>query len=182
MRHLAWGGNGVEPNSAVHNVPVLQKPGEPVGGGAVCDMTRMPSLAVPLCGAPRRPLLRQPRPRDDLLLPPSRWSRLWIHRWVVQRGRMTPRHVLTFLEIVIGLTSPTQRLTRRCPSPQLQDHPGRHVPPALPVLLVLTHPLVRSLVLLLVQGPGPVPRPTAPLLWTTAPQAGRATRARSGRR
>ena len=97
-------------------------------------------------------------------------------------GRMTPRHVLTFLVIVIGPTSPTQRLTRRCQSPQAQDLPGRHVPPALPVSPVLTRLLVRSLVSLLAQGPGPVPRPTAPLLSATALQAGRATRARIGRR
>ena len=72
---------------------------------------------------------------------------------------MTPRHVLTSLVIVIGPTSPTQRLTRRCQSPQALDLPGRHVPPALPVSPVLTHLLVRSLVSLLAQGPSPVPRP-----------------------
>ena len=36
----------------------------------------------------------------------------WTRRWEVQRGRMTPRHDLTFL--LIGPTSPAQRHTRRC--------------------------------------------------------------------
>ena len=65
----AWGGNGDEPKSAALSELVLQKPREPVGQAACCDMIRMLSLAVPLCGAPRRSLLLQPRPRDDLLHP-----------------------------------------------------------------------------------------------------------------